>query len=202
MSVLSYTSGLSYVFLPVPRTLELCIVLIIINVAQLASRRYTISVRRGCTTSSLLTFSGRALRTYSICAGANFRSRRCAWLRDRWYAVTPHASCTAPLTSPWQITRVQTIHDKNLIYRDIKPDNFLVGRPGTKVANRKRIFQLKAVQHYRMTPLITKSRTCCRLWYGQTIPRSKDEAAHPLSRTQESKWDRPIHEHKHPSRKG
>ena len=38
-----------------------------------------------------------------------------------------------------QITRVQTIHDKNLIYRDIKPDNFLVGRPGTKVANRKRI---------------------------------------------------------------
>ena len=47
----------------------------------------------------------------------------------------------APLDEPCcvQITRVQTIHDKNLIYRDIKPDNFLVGRPGTKVANRKRI---------------------------------------------------------------
>jgi casein kinase 1 len=30
---------------------------------------------------------------------------------------------------------VQSIHEKSLIYRDIKPDNFLVGVPGTKTAN-------------------------------------------------------------------
>lgn len=35
----------------------------------------------------------------------------------------------------FQVTRVQAIHEKSLIYRDIKPDNFLIGVPGTKTAN-------------------------------------------------------------------
>jgi serine/threonine protein kinase len=71
-----------------------------------------------------------------------------------------------------QITRVQTIHDKNLIYRDIKPDNFLVGRPGTKVANRKRIFLAQAVhKHDRLTLfLYTKLYTLSTLvWPSNTV---------------------------------
>lgn len=33
---------------------------------------------------------------------------------------------------PVQITRMEYVHTKSLIYRDVKPENFLVGRPGSK----------------------------------------------------------------------
>jgi casein kinase 1 len=44
---------------------------------------------------------------------------------------------------------VQTIHEKNLIYRDIKPDNFLVGRPGTKGANVIHVVDFGMAKQYR-----------------------------------------------------
>ncbi|KAI8994633.1 kinase-like domain-containing protein [Pilobolus umbonatus] len=42
---------------------------------------------------------------------------------------------TVAMLAKQMITRVQSIHERNLIYRDIKPDNFLIGRPNTKYVN-------------------------------------------------------------------
>jgi serine/threonine protein kinase len=48
-----------------------------------------------------------------------------------------------------QLSRVQTIHEKNLIYRDIKPDNFLIGRPATKQANVINVVDFGMAKQYR-----------------------------------------------------
>jgi casein kinase 1 len=45
---------------------------------------------------------------------------------------------------------VQAIHEKSLIYRDIKPDNFLIGVPGSKNANVVHIIGVFTI--YNMTP--------------------------------------------------
>lgn len=53
------------------------------------------------------------------------------------------------LTKRLQLSRVQTIHEKNLIYRDIKPDNFLIGKPGTKTANVIHVVDFGMAKQYR-----------------------------------------------------
>ncbi|KAF5315808.1 hypothetical protein D9611_004890 [Ephemerocybe angulata] len=56
---------------------------------------------------------------------------------------------TVCMAAKQMITRVQTIHEKNLIYRDIKPDNFLIGRPGTKGANVIHVVDFGMAKQYR-----------------------------------------------------
>nr|XP_025043498.1 casein kinase I [Pelodiscus sinensis] len=60
------------------------------------------------------------------------RNRHCrgpaARLRGRLLAE-PGLALTLALP---QITRMEYVHTKSLIYRDVKPENFLVGRPGSK----------------------------------------------------------------------
>lgn len=56
---------------------------------------------------------------------------------------------TSCMVAKQMLSRVQTIHEKNLIYRDIKPDNFLIGRPGTKNANVVHVVDFGMAKQYR-----------------------------------------------------
>ncbi|KAL1923639.1 uncharacterized protein VTP21DRAFT_8619 [Calcarisporiella thermophila] len=47
------------------------------------------------------------------------------------------------------ITRIQTVHEKNLIYRDIKPDNFLMGRSSGKHVSTVFMVDFGMAKHYR-----------------------------------------------------
>lgn len=56
---------------------------------------------------------------------------------------------TVCMAAKQMISRVQSVHDKSLIYRDIKPDNFLIGVPGSKTANVIHIIDFGMAKHYR-----------------------------------------------------
>ncbi|KAH8090609.1 kinase-like domain-containing protein [Filobasidium floriforme] len=56
---------------------------------------------------------------------------------------------TCCMVAKQMITRVETIHEKNLIYRDIKPDNFLIGRPTTKGENVIHVVDFGMAKQYR-----------------------------------------------------
>lgn len=47
------------------------------------------------------------------------------------------------------IERVRSIHEHNLIYRDVKPDNFLIGKPDTPEANMVYIVDFGMAKQYR-----------------------------------------------------
>jgi casein kinase 1 len=56
---------------------------------------------------------------------------------------------TTVMVAKQMISRVQTIHEKSLIYRDIKPDNFLIGKPNTRTANLIYIIDFGMAKQYR-----------------------------------------------------
>ncbi|MCJ1311708.1 casein kinase I [Agyrium rufum] len=56
---------------------------------------------------------------------------------------------TVVMVAKQMLSRVQTIHEKNLIYRDIKPDNFLIGRPNSKSANVIHVVDFGMAKQYR-----------------------------------------------------
>ncbi|KAJ4480032.1 kinase-like protein [Lentinula aciculospora] len=56
---------------------------------------------------------------------------------------------TVCMAAKQMVTRVQAVHEKSLIYRDIKPDNFLIGVPNSKTANTIHIIDFGMAKHYR-----------------------------------------------------
>ncbi|KJR88618.1 uncharacterized protein SPSK_10757 [Sporothrix schenckii 1099-18] len=56
---------------------------------------------------------------------------------------------TVAMLAKQMITRIQTLHEHDLIYRDIKPENFLMGLPGTNAADSVHLIDYGMAKVYR-----------------------------------------------------
>lgn len=56
---------------------------------------------------------------------------------------------TVVMVAKQMLSRVQTVHEKNMIVCDIKPDNFLIGRPNTKAQNVIHLVDFGMAKQYR-----------------------------------------------------
>ena len=57
-------------------------------------------------------------------------------------------SCLPHTHTHTQVTRIEYVHSKHLIYRDVKPENFLMGRYGTVNQNIVHIIDFGLAKEY------------------------------------------------------
>ena len=108
----------------------------------------------GPSLEDLFEMCGRRFSVKTVCMAGRKTKR---WVLSLFIHI-----CCLFLPLFLQFTRAQTIHEKNLIYRDIKPDNFFVGHPGSR--GTKGLLNCKIFPYLLM--YVFTSHTCCGLWNG------------------------------------
>lgn len=110
-------------------------------------------------TFSLWICSGPVLRIYSISAAANCRLKQFSCLQIKWLVIYHFLKSTLIILAFniyedcyccfFQINRIEFVHSKSFLHRDIKPDNFLMGLG--RRANQVYIIDFGLVKKYRDT---------------------------------------------------